>query len=226
MDSTPIRSVILGASRGLGRALVEHICAEGHPVVGFSRKENLLRSLREAQPLFTYETADFSKLEGQNKVLEFLREHTFDKVFLVAGGGPFGAYHERSFNDHIWAWETSFVFHARVLHLLAQKGGICQVILTGSSVAENAADPNAASYCAAKHALKGLFLSLRKENPDWDLRLFSPGYMDTDMLPKNAAVRNGGVFNPVRVAGELWRWTLTPTGEAHKMYPHHPEENL
>ncbi len=226
METRPFQTLILGASRGLGRALALYVCGEGHSVVGISRKQSLLQAIADEQPLFTFDTADFANVDGQNKVLDFLQERAFDKIFLVAGGGPFGLFHERSIKDHVWAWEVSFVFHARVLHLLASRGAKEQVVLVGSSVAESGADPMAASYCAAKHALKGLYASLRAENPQWDLRLFSPGYMDTDMLPKNAAVRNGGVYSPARMAEELWRWTLTPADQPHKMYPHHPEENL
>ena len=112
-----------------------------------------------------------------------------------------------------------------MLHaLVSAKAPIPQVILVGSSVAESAADPKAASYCAAKHALRGLFLSLREEYPDWDLRLFSPGYMDTDMLPPHALVRKKGVHDPARVASDLWSWALTADRGAHWVYPIHPNQ--
>lgn len=215
----PPRSLIFGASRGLGRALALHAARNGSPVVGFSRKENLLKAMAEEEPLFRYHVADFAKSEDQDRILEHLRAHRYDKIFLVAGGGPYGLYHERALRDHLWALETSFLFPAKVLHLLATLRRGEQTIVVGSSVAESAPDPKAASYCAAKHALKGLTLSLRAENPDWDLRLFSPGYMDTDLLPRNAAVRNGGIHNALRVAEDLWRWSLTPPGEVHKMDP-------
>lgn len=221
----PPRTLILGASRGLGRALAIEATVNLSAVVGVSRKENLLQAMAAEQPLFTFLVADFAKTEDQNRVLEYLRAQRFDKIFLVAGGGPYGLFHQRAMRDHLWAWETSFVFHAKVLHLLASLRRGEQTIVVGSSVAEDKPDPHAASYCAAKHALKGLTLSLRAENPDWDLRLFSPGYMDTDLLPKNAAVRNEGIHNASQVAEDLWRWSLTPPGEAHKMDPQ-LQENL
>lgn len=221
----PPRVVIFGASRGLGRELALRIASSNMEVVGFSRKENLLKEMAATRPHFRYQVADFAKEPDQERVLSFLRENRFDKVFLVAGGGPYGFFHQRTFKDHLWAWETSFVFHAKVLHLLASAELRPQTVVVGSSVAESEPDPKAASYCAAKHALKGLVLSLRAENPDWDLRLFSPGYMDTDLLPKNAAVRKRGVHNAARVAEDLWQWSLTPSLEGHKMDPQ-LQENL
>lgn len=215
----PPQVVIFGSSRGLGRELALHAAAAGAEVIGWSRKEELLKAMAIAEPRFRYEVADFSKPQDQERALGCLRDNRFQKVFLVAGGGPYGLYHERTIKDHLWAWETTFVFQAKALHLLATLGRREQTIVVGSSVAESEPDPKAASYCAAKHALKGLVLSLRAENPDWDLRLFSPGYMDTDLLPKNAAVRNKGVHNAARVAEDLWRWTLTPPSEGHKIDP-------
>ena len=78
----------------------------------------------------------------------------------------------------------------------------------GSSVAEDKADPGAASYAAAKHALKGLLESVILEKPDLDVRLFSPGYMDTGMLPQNAWPRQQGLAeDPDAVARRLWQWS-------------------
>ena len=217
------RALILGASRGLGAELTAVISASGYPVVGFGRKEPPLRALRERFPLFEYHTADFSTLPGQDQVVQYLQaaDTTLAKVFVVAGGGPYGLYHERPWSAHEWAWAVSFQFPARVLHSLLSLKRTEQVILIGSAVAENGPDPRAASYAAAKHALRGLYTTLRAEVPNWDLRLFSPGYMDTDLLPKNAPVRQAGVYAPSILARELWTWSLS-ADIGHRVYPKHP----
>jgi short-subunit dehydrogenase len=218
------RAVILGASRGLGARLAEHACAQGYPAVGWARKEEPLKQLRERFPLFEYRIADLSKPHGQDEVIRYLLNETYSKVFYVAGGGPFGPYQDRPWESHDWAWQVSFIGAARIVHALLAAGKREQLILVGSSVAESQADPGAASYCAAKHALRGLYASVHAENPAWDLRLFSPGYMDTEMLPKNAAVRNiaGGIYDPALVAAELWTWSLTADEGGHRVYPVHP----
>lgn len=217
------RALIFGASRGLGAALTKVACEARYPVIGWGRKEARLRELREAHPLFEYRVADFSSLHGQDEVLRALEaDQPFSKVFLVAGGGPFGAYQERDWSAHEWAWQVTFQFPARVVHKLMALKRREQVILIGSAVAESAGDPLAASYASAKHALKGLYSSLHSEDPDWDLRLFSPGYMDTELLPRHASVRALGVYSPLQIARELWTWSLTADIGGHKVYPKHP----
>jgi 3-dehydrosphinganine reductase len=216
------RAVIFGASRGLGAALAQHLCTSGYPVQGWGRKEPALKALRERYPLFEYQVADFSKLYGQDQAIQALLTGNFSRVFCVAGGGPYGLYGERPWSAHEWAWQVTFLFPAQVLHGLQAAGRRPQVILIGSSVAESEADPRAASYAAAKHALLGLYRSLRAEVPEWDVRLFSPGYMDTDLLPPQASVRAGGVYNPAELAKELWTWCLTADIGGHRVYPKHP----
>lgn len=220
------RTVILGASRGLGAQLVKRACADGAEVFGMARKEMPLAALAAEYPGFAYQSSDFAKPEQQALAIGTLLSMDFDRLFYIAAGGPYGAFGERGWKDHQWAMEVSFLFPARLLHALAARarGGepLPPVVLIGSSVAESAGDPGAVSYAAAKHALKGLYCSLRLEMPDWDIRLFSPGYMDTDMLPQNAPARQGGVHAPRTMAGELWKWALGPDKGGHRVYPKHP----
>lgn len=217
------RAVILGASRGLGAALAAEISKSAYAVTGFARKSEPMVKLQAQFPLFEYQLVDFSVRADQDAVIHYVLEQDCRKVFCVAAGGPFGPFQEREWKDHLWAWEVSFLFYARLLHaLLKERKFETQVIAVGSSVAENLPDPKAASYCAAKHALKGLVMSLRSENPDWDLRLFSPGYMDTEMLPRQASVRQQGVYQPDIIARELWLWSLSADEIGHKVYPKHP----
>ena len=193
--------------------------------MGFGRKERALRALREEHPLFNFAVADFTSRVGQDETLRYLLHDTFSKLFIVAGGGPYGLFHDREWKDHQWSWDLTFQFPARVLHAMrvAERSGV-QVVVVGSAVAENAPDPRAASYCAAKHALCGLVQSLQLETPDWDLRLFSPGYMDTELLPPGAPARRLGVYDPRLVARELWEWCLNADIGGHKVYASHPSE--
>ncbi len=216
------RVLILGASRGLGAALVKVASDEGAQVFGVSRKEPLLTKMRAELANFDYMVADFTRPEDQTRVLELLDEKNFHRVFYIAGGGPYGKFGEMKWSAHEWTWDLNFHFPARLLHHLSRQPSPPQMILVGSSVAESEPDPLAASYCAAKHALKGLYSTLCVEMPMWDLRLFSPGYMDTEMIPRNAAPRKQGVYDPVHVARDLWLWSLTPEATPHKIFAKHP----
>lgn len=219
--------VILGASRGLGAELSEAACkVSGISVMGFGRKEDHLSELKRRHSNFEYQIADFAKSESQETVLRYLSQKTNAPlaVFYVAGGGPYGPYEKRPWSSHEWSWQVTFLFPARIVHTLLSDGNLSrtQILLVGSSVAESSADPGAASYCAAKHALRGLYETLHQETPGLDLRLFSPGYMDTDLLPKNATVRTKGIYHPRDMAQELWSWSQSPDIGGHKVYAPHP----
>ena len=67
-------------------------------------------------------------------------------------------------------------------------------------MAEDKADPLAGSYAAAKHALRGLVDSVNSEQEsEIKLLLFSPGYMQTDLLPSNSRPRQDGLAESPRV---------------------------
>lgn len=219
-----VHALILGASRGLGRELARVILEANGKVTGVARKADKLAQIAQEYSAFEYVVADFTKLEGQSLVLKLLRDRKFDRVFYCAGGGPYGPFHQFSWASHQWAFDVTFTFAAQVLHQLAREPNPPQMTLIGSAVAESRPDPGAVSYCAAKHALRGLFECLKLEYPNWDLRLYSPGYMDTDMIPPNAAVRKKGVHSPRAVAEDVWRWTLTSGSSGHMMAAIHPEE--
>jgi NAD(P)-dependent dehydrogenase (short-subunit alcohol dehydrogenase family) len=209
---------IMGASRGLGRELVNVALGAGAEVIAFSRRRS-----EDFPPEVRFFAGDFAREEGQVEILERIQaEPALTRVFVLAGGGPYGDYGAHQWKDHLWAWQVSFLFPARVVHALMAGRRDVQIVLCGSSVAEQAGDPGAASYASAKHALRGLHASLRLEAPEFDVRLFSPGYMDTELLPKNAPARTLGVWSPIRVAAELWSWALGPDNGGHRVYPRHP----
>ncbi|NJL24075.1 MAG: SDR family oxidoreductase [Calothrix sp. SM1_5_4] len=213
--------MIFGASRGLGAELAKYACSVGYPVVGWGRKVKPLEEIRERHPLFEYRIADFSKRMGQEEAVRFLLEHEPTKISVLRAEGPMPLWRPRLGGSRMGLAGFFFVSGPRDARALCRRK-VDETILVGSSVAESSADPKAASYCAAKHALKGLFSSVRAESPDWDLRLFSPGYMDTDLLPKNAAVRKLGVYAPAALARDLWIWSLSTDNSGHRVYPKHP----
>jgi short-subunit dehydrogenase len=206
---------LLGASRGLGASFLRYgsqqspetkwLLISRNPVV-VGKQEELA-------------TCDFSKEEGQLNALAALNRFEPDRIIYFAGGGPHGTYQSKSWKDHLWAWQVTFLFAARVLHFALSEGTPKQVVLIGSAIAEEAADPNAASYASAKHALRGLVCSVRAESPRVDVRLYSPGYMDTEMLPPNAWPRQQGlVRTPDHVAQDLWSWIFKHDESGLRLY--------
>lgn len=197
--------ILLGASRGLGRAFALKV-GQQNPNVNlycFSRKDPQIPGQAG------FESFDFSKAENWEPLAEKILSLKARRIFYFAAGGPFGKYQDKEWKDHQWAWKVSFEFPAYLCHrILREPQGILQMVLVGSSVAESHPDPMAGSYSAAKHALLGLISSVQAEKPAVDLRLFSPGYMDTALLPANAwpRQREAVVKSPEAVAETLWTW--------------------
>lgn len=212
---------IIGASRGLGACLarsIPHSCK----ILAMARSGERLKKLQQETGAHI-EIATLDVTKDLESLLSLLRDFEPTRVFYLSGGGPFGEFHKKAWKDHMWAWEVTFLAAARTVHALLNAGGkMPQIVLCGSSVAENKGDAKAASYASAKHALRGLYESLRLENPQLDVRLFSPGYLDTELLPKGAEVRYKGVWNPEMVAQKLWDWSESDDHAGHLSLSPHP----
>lgn len=217
----------LGVSRGLGRAtlLSPAVLKSGAELSLISRKITQLQELQFelatqgiSANAYDLDLAQNANLENLFNLIEGFQP---TRIWYFAGGGPHGDFASKNWPTHEWALQLNFLTPAKMLHhLLEQKlPNLKQVMFVGSDVAESRPDKGAASYAAAKHALKGLVTSLQLENPYFDLRLASPGYMDTDLLPRNAWPREKGlVSNPQVVAERLVQW-LENSDDANRHNP-------
>jgi short-subunit dehydrogenase len=196
--------VLLGASRGLGQSFLKKAVSEQVSVHNFSRKPAMESSLVRSHAF------DFAEELQWEKLFQKIQDLAPERVFYFAGGGPFGLYQSKNWKDHQWALRVSFECPAFLLHsFLRQPAALRQFVVIGSAIAESHADPQAGSYSSAKHAMKGLITSVQSEQKTpFDLRLFSPGYIDTGLLPANAWPRQqvGLVKSPAEVAEMLWAW--------------------
>lgn len=183
---------IIGASRGLGAEFVKQSqnCHSELEMFLASRKINRF---------------DTSNIENYQILAKQIVDFKPDRLFYFPGGGPYGAYQNFQWKDHEWSFNVTFKFPAFLLHYLAANTcDLKQVVLIGSAIAESNPDPYAAMYCASKHALKGLVSSLQKEGFPIPILLFSPGYIETELLPKGTWPRQSGLARPVTdIAAEL-----------------------
>lgn len=193
------RFALLGASRGLGWATYQAL-SKKYPTAEFmlvSRKiSHRKNEINSCTQVFDY---DFSK-ELSSDFVDKLADFNPTHIVYFAAGGPYGNFHEKKWSDHQWALQVTFLFPAQLLHhfMRISVPSLKQFVLVGSAIAENQPDPGAASYCAAKHALKGLITTLQKENKSpfnckFKIELFSPGYIETDMLPPQSWPRQQGL---------------------------------
>lgn len=202
--------ILLGASRGLGWATYQEIKRQepNSEVLLVARKVDSKKN--ELKSLTTSYSFDLTKWATDQSLLAKMSEFQPTHIVYLAGGGPHGDFITKKWSDHEWALKINFLTPAQMIHQLCQNQddfkNLKAVVVIGSSVAESKADPQAASYCAAKHALKGLISTLQMENKTaFKLHLFSPGYMETDLLPAHSWPRlENRAEKPEKVASELY----------------------
>lgn len=195
--------LILGGSRGLGKALLEQLQSQNMASLSLSRKsENVV---------------DFSKIETWSDIFQKLQNYEPTRLIYCAGGGPYGEFSKYQWKDHQWTFRVNFEFPAFLAHSLSQKTWpqLKQICFVGSSVAEMKPDPFAASYSASKHALRGLVTTLQKEGFPIDLRLLSPGYMETNLLPLNSEPRLRGLARSPKEIASLMIQSISNADHRH-----------
>jgi short-subunit dehydrogenase len=216
MNSQNERIIIFGPSRGLGAAVAEQI--HGAETLLIARKISQSKLSEKISGLNHVLDLDLSRKNDQDQAIEASLKFNPHRIFYFIGGGPYGKFAEKNWRDHEWAFEVNFLFPAKMIHALLHSGKKPQIIVTGSAIAESQPDLNAASYSTAKHSLKALMQNLWAEKLDVDLRLFSPGYMDTDMLPKSAWPRDlRKVEDPQKIAQIFLEWALDSQACRHKI---------
>lgn len=181
--------LVLGASRGLGKNLLEGF--EGHST-GVSRTMN--------------ESIDFSKEDSPQKVLKLIERTESDLLIYCAGGGPHGSYFEKRSQSHRWAFQVNSFTPLEILKNLEQSS-IKTFIYIGSAIAERSVSSQSLSYSHSKKLTKRAFLDYKSES--LEALVFSPPFMDTDLLPPGAWPRTNCpdlVLDPHVVAQELFKW--------------------
>jgi short-subunit dehydrogenase len=188
------RYVILGASRGLGWAFFKNKLAAVADTKFLLVSRKISEShITDADRVKIYKN-DFSKIPVDSYFLKVLKEFSPTHIVYCAGGGPYGRFENKKWSDHMWALNVNFLFPAELLHLISNDSesyrNLKSITFIGSQIAESNPDAMAASYAAAKHALKGLVTTVQLEsNLPFKAKLFSPGYILTDLLPLNSLPR-------------------------------------
>lgn len=187
--SAPRRIVVTGATRGLGRALVERFAEAGHTVWGCGRSrehcEALTRTHGSPHDFAAVDVADDSAVTAWAARL------------LAAGGAPDLVINNAALmNDPAPLWEVPAPDFGRLMDVNVDgtvnviRAFVPAMIAVGRGVVVNlssgwgrSTSPNVAPYCASKFAVEGLTAALAKELPaPLAAVALSPGVIDTDML--------------------------------------------
>jgi len=184
--------ILLGSSRGLGWEVYQQL------LIKYPQSQFLLISrkiFQKSEKINKTNTEllafDFSQQNVNIDLLNSLQQFQPTHILYIAGGGPYGVFESKKWSDHVWAMNVNYNSPAQILHFILSHPklfpDLVTVLFVGSKIAEDQPDPMASSYCAAKHALKGLITTLQKENSSSiQIKLFSPGYIDTALLPEKS----------------------------------------
>lgn len=193
---TVSRTLILGGSRGLGKALVDLIPDS----VSVSRTSK--------------ERIDFSKEESAKAVLALVGHLKPQKILYVAGGGPHGAFFEKSMKSHRWAYNVNLFTPIQILYGLIEQGYEGEFIYIGSAIAERSSSLQSLSYSTSKKSAKDIVLS--HQSKLLKTKVFSPPYMNTALLPGGSWPRAEVpdlVIEPSEVAKVLLDWLGDQNGD-------------
>lgn len=201
------RIAILGASRGLGWALYTQLAEMNKETSFFLSSRKIDEKLKFISNNTILKAQDFSKLPVGSHFLKDLNKFNPTHLIYMAGGGPYGEFQTKKWSDHLWALSTTFLYPAELLHVILSHpnewSSLQQFVCVGSAIAEDKPDPLAASYAAAKHALKGLVTTIQMEDVKKPkVLLFSPGYMQTELLPQASWPAKQGLTEDVMKVAE------------------------
>jgi len=181
--------VVTGATRGLGRALVDRFVPLGHRVFGCGRSARHVDELRRQFGLpHAFESADVRDTAAVDvwakKVLAQAGppDLLINNAALINRPAPLWQVGREDFDAviDVNVKGVANVIRAFAPAMVARKRG---VIVNLSSGWGRSTSPEVAPYCASKYAIEGLTLALAQELPPGMAAVpLNPGVIDTDML--------------------------------------------
>jgi len=185
----PLRIVLTGASRGLGRAMTDGFIALGHTIVGCARNKQAVDDLAKRYP--QPHRFDVVDLQSQPQV------KAWAKSVLADGGAPDLLINNAAvMGPNVRLWEADvgefekcidinikgvfYVIKHFVPAMVKRKQG---VIVNFSSGWGRSTSPEVAPYCATKYAIEGMTQALAQELPEGMVAVpLNPGVINTEML--------------------------------------------
>lgn len=182
--------LVVGASRGIGRVIAEHLVAKGHHVTGTVRAESDAEQLRAAgiTPL-RLDVTSRSAVAALPDHLGPLDALVYNAGLSVAGPVELLDIDAAQAEVNVNYVGAAAVTKALLPLLRASRGSIVYV----TSVNGTAPVGLYASYSASKFALEGFAEALAIELAGTGVRVtvIEPGVCNTDMLPQDIAVLEG-----------------------------------
>ena len=188
MSNTPLRVLVTGASRGIGRAIAERLAQDGFFVLGSATTENgaaaISAYLGENGRGLALDVSDASSIDTVMKAIgdEFGTPHVLVNNAGITRDNLLMRMKDDEWDDIISTNLTSvFRMSKAVLRgmMKAKTGRIINI----SSVVGSTGNAGQANYAAAKAGMIGLTKSVAKELGSRNIRCnaIAPGFIETEM---------------------------------------------
>ncbi|MDR2123054.1 MAG: SDR family NAD(P)-dependent oxidoreductase [Flavobacteriaceae bacterium] len=181
---------IIGASSGIGEALVYNLNALGSKLIISSRKKEELNRVKEGAShpenihVLTLDLLDFSLFKEKTREAFSIHER-IDYVFLNGGTSSRGTVAEMKFEVQQKLMNLNYFSYVGLTKEILpffkrQKEG---AFVVTSSIMGKIGTPNRSAYAASKHALHGFFDCLRAEVASDNIKviLLVPGHVSTQI---------------------------------------------
>jgi len=174
--------VVSGATKGIGRAIVQRFAVEGFDIIGCARSTKDLEGLKsEIELKFPVKVhvlkADLSQKAETNKFAQFALGSGTEISALVNNAGFFipGAVHNEEDGVLEQMIETNlysgyYMTRGLIKSMMARKAGH---IFNICSIASQIAYPNGGSYSISKFAMLGMSKVIREEMKEFGVRVTS-----------------------------------------------------
>jgi 3-oxoacyl-[acyl-carrier protein] reductase len=203
-------AVITGGTKGIGRAVAEHLLREGANVFVCGRDKRQLKSAVEEMSALGRVEGEICDVRSESQVEIMLEEAVrlfggVDVLVNNAGVGVFGkTVEELAPEDFKWVLETNLfgVFYAchYAIPLMKKRGG--GHIINISSLAGQNAHPRMAAYNASKFALNGLTEAMMQEVRADNIKvsLICPGSVNTEFGSEQISDEKSWQLQPADIA--------------------------
>ncbi len=203
---------ITGATRGLGRNLVDRFVESGQTVIGCGRSESAVAELRQQysspHAFAVVDVTDDPSVQNWSRTI--LDSHgppdlLINNAAIINRSAPLWEISADEFSQIV---NINIVGVANVL-----RGFVPKMIERGEGVIVNlssgwgrSTSPEVAPYCATKFAIEGMTQALAQELPSGLAAIpLNPGVIDTDMLRSCFGSAAGSYPN-----AEQWSYTAAP----------------
>lgn len=185
-----LRTVIIGASEGIGAATAIKFAQKGRDLILVARNETKLQSLQhEIQENYhvkvDYIVCDISDEKALNHCVEILKNYSIETILFNAFYCKLGTFSTLSEHDVLTHLKLNVVAQTVLAHKvlpLIKKGGSIYVT---ASLASFFIAPYVNLYFSTKHYFLNFFKTLSYELDDIRVKIFCPGFVKTNMIASN-----------------------------------------